>query len=134
MISANGSTAPRVYARAAGRLGWRPMTQPPQVIGVVGAGTMGAGIAQLAALAGARTLLYDAAEGAVERALERIPQQLERGAQRGRWSTEDATAAAGRLEAARAPGAAARSGPIGAAAPRAPPGQKELLAKLSPPP
>src|SRR3954467_7605058 len=100
MIRANGSTAPRVYARAASRLGWRPMTQPPQVIGVVGAGTMGAGIAQLAALAGARTLLYDAAEGAVERALERIPQQLERGAQRGRWSTEDATAAAGRLEAA----------------------------------
>ena len=31
----------------------------PQVIGVVGAGTMGAGIAQLAAAAGARTLLHD---------------------------------------------------------------------------
>src|SRR4051794_34889638 len=100
MISANGSTAPRVYARAASRLGWRPMTQPPQVIGVVGAGTMGSGIAQLAALSGARTLLHDPAEGAVERALKRIPQQLERGAQRGRWSEEDATAAAGRLEAA----------------------------------
>src|SRR3954465_9978527 len=100
MIRANGSTAPRVYARRGRLLGWRPMTRPPQVIGVVGAGTMGAGIAQLAALAGARTLLYDAAEGAVERALERIPQQLERGAQRGRWSAEDATAAAGRLEAA----------------------------------
>jgi 3-hydroxybutyryl-CoA dehydrogenase len=76
------------------------MTQPPQVIGVVGAGTMGAGIAQLAALAGARTLLHDPAEGAVDRALERIPQHLERGAQRGRWSEEDATAAAQRLEAA----------------------------------
>jgi 3-hydroxybutyryl-CoA dehydrogenase len=29
-------------------------------IGVVGAGTMGSGIAQLAALAGARTLVFDA--------------------------------------------------------------------------
>jgi len=34
------------------------MTHPPSsVIGVAGAGTMGAGIAQLACLSGARTLL-----------------------------------------------------------------------------
>src|SRR3954447_25444781 len=131
MISANGSTAPRVYARAAGRLGWRPMTQPPQVIGVVGAGTMGAGIAQLAALAGARTLLYDAAEGAVERALERIPQQLERGAQRGRWSAEDATAAQGRLEAAGALDALAGCELIVEAAPESLAVKKELFETLS---
>ena len=31
----------------------------PETIGVVGAGTMGAGIAQLAAQTGARTLIYD---------------------------------------------------------------------------
>src|SRR5689334_18441951 len=100
MMRANGSNAARVYARAPAGLACASMTQPPQVIGVVGAGTMGAGIAQLAALSGARTLLHDPAEGAVERALERIPQQLERGAQRGRWSAEDAQAAAERLEAA----------------------------------
>ncbi|MCW2985247.1 MAG: 3-hydroxybutyryl-CoA dehydrogenase, partial [Conexibacter sp.] len=35
----------------------------PQVIGVVGAGTMGSGIAQLAAQSGARTLLFDPVEG-----------------------------------------------------------------------
>jgi 3-hydroxybutyryl-CoA dehydrogenase len=72
----------------------------PQVIGVVGAGTMGAGIAQLSALAGARTLVHDPVKAALDRALERIPAALERGAAKGRWSAEDASAAAARLEAA----------------------------------
>jgi 3-hydroxybutyryl-CoA dehydrogenase len=107
------------------------MTQPPQVIGVVGAGTMGAGIAQLAALSGARTLLHDPAEGAVERALERIPQQLERGAQRGRWSEQDATAAAGRLEAAADLDALGGCELIIEAAPEALAVKKELFETLS---
>src|SRR4051794_22051513 len=72
----------------------------PRVIGVVGAGTMGSGIAQLGALAGARTLLFDADGDAVERALERIPAQLERGAEKRRWSAEDAGSASERLEGA----------------------------------
>jgi 3-hydroxybutyryl-CoA dehydrogenase len=80
------------------------MASAPKVIGVVGAGTMGAGIAQLGALAGARTLLHDADPAAVERALERIPRQLDRGAERGRWSPEDAAAARERLEGAAALG------------------------------
>jgi 3-hydroxybutyryl-CoA dehydrogenase len=37
------------------------------VIGVIGAGTMGAGIAQVAAQAGHPVLLFDAAEGAAAR-------------------------------------------------------------------
>ena len=60
---------------------------------------MGAGIAQLACLSGARTLVYDADREALERGIERIRAQLDRGAARGRWSPEDASAAAGRLEA-----------------------------------
>ena len=36
-----------------------PAVAAAQVIGVVGAGTMGAGIAQLACLSGARTLVHD---------------------------------------------------------------------------
>jgi 3-hydroxybutyryl-CoA dehydrogenase len=76
------------------------MSGAPKVIGVVGAGTMGAGIAQLAALSGAQTLLFDADAGAVERALERIPQHLDRGAERGRWSAEDAAGARDRLASA----------------------------------
>jgi 3-hydroxybutyryl-CoA dehydrogenase len=78
------------------------MSAAPRTIGVVGAGTMGSGIAQLAALSGARTLLFDAAAGAVDRALERIPAQLDRGAERGRWTAEDASAARERLQRAHA--------------------------------
>ena len=79
------------------------MSEPaaPATIGVVGAGTMGAGIAQLACLSGARTLLHDPVADALDGALQKIPRDLEKGAARGRWSEEDATAAAGRLEAAR---------------------------------
>ena len=50
----------------------------PEVIGVAGAGTMGAGIAQLACLAGARTLLHDPIEEALERGLGQIRGHLER--------------------------------------------------------
>ena len=48
----------------------------PGVIGVAGAGTMGAGIAQLAANAGARTLLFDPQPGAAERGREKIAHRL----------------------------------------------------------
>jgi 3-hydroxybutyryl-CoA dehydrogenase len=60
---------------------------------------MGAGIAQLACLAGARTLLHDPDAEALEGGLERIRRQLERGATGSRWSAGQATAAAERLEA-----------------------------------
>ena len=72
----------------------------PEVIGIVGAGTMGAGIAQLGCLAGARTLLHDPFPEALERGIAQIRGFLERGAERGRWSSEDAQAASARLEAA----------------------------------
>jgi 3-hydroxybutyryl-CoA dehydrogenase len=51
----------------------------PEVIGVCGAGTMGAGIAQLAAQAGARTLVYDPVEGAAAKAIDRIAQLVAKG-------------------------------------------------------
>jgi 3-hydroxybutyryl-CoA dehydrogenase len=70
---------------------------PPKTIGVAGAGTMGAGIAQLACLSGARTLLYDPVPDALERGVGQIRRQLESGAERGRWTSEDAAAAAARL-------------------------------------
>jgi 3-hydroxybutyryl-CoA dehydrogenase len=73
---------------------------PAQVIGVVGAGTMGGGIAQLACLSGARTLIHDPFPEALARGVERIRGHLERGAEQGRWSSEEASAAAERLEAA----------------------------------
>ncbi len=69
-------------------------------IGVAGAGTMGAGIAQLACLAGARTLLHDPASDALDRGLERIKAQLRRGVERSRISARDADEAVSRLERA----------------------------------
>jgi 3-hydroxybutyryl-CoA dehydrogenase len=72
----------------------------PSIIGVAGAGTMGAGIAQLACLAGARTLLHDPLEEALARGVEQIKRNLDRGVERERWSRADADAAAARLEAA----------------------------------
>jgi 3-hydroxybutyryl-CoA dehydrogenase len=58
------------------------------VIGVVGAGTMGAGIAQLAAATGARTLLHDPQPEALERGLKAVAEGLERWRSRGRLERE----------------------------------------------
>jgi 3-hydroxybutyryl-CoA dehydrogenase len=51
---------------------------------VLGAGTMGAGIAQLAVQSGARTLLHDPAEEALERGLNNARERIERGIEKGR--------------------------------------------------
>ncbi len=72
----------------------------PEVIGVCGAGTMGAGIAQLACQAGARTLLHDPDPEALKRGIAGIERHLERGVERGRVSRADADAARGRLHPA----------------------------------
>jgi 3-hydroxybutyryl-CoA dehydrogenase len=72
----------------------------PQAVGVVGAGTMGGGIAQLACLAGARTLLHDPDPAALERGAAGVRANLAKGAERGRWSAAEAEAAAARLEPA----------------------------------
>ena len=48
------------------------------MIGVIGAGTMGAGIAQLGAQAGERTLLHDPDAGALDRGVEAARERLER--------------------------------------------------------
>ncbi len=69
-------------------------------IGVAGAGTMGAGIAQLACLGGYETLLHDPDPGALERGVERLRADLERGMHRGRWTEAEAEAAAARVRPA----------------------------------
>ncbi|MBA2505080.1 MAG: 3-hydroxyacyl-CoA dehydrogenase [Thermoleophilaceae bacterium] len=73
------------------------MADAPQRLGVVGAGTMGAGIAQLGVLAGMDTLLHDPVPDALSRGGESIAKNLAKGAERGRWSTDDADAAKERL-------------------------------------
>ncbi|HEX6689037.1 MAG TPA: 3-hydroxyacyl-CoA dehydrogenase NAD-binding domain-containing protein [Solirubrobacterales bacterium] len=69
-------------------------------VGVVGAGTMGAGIAQIAALGGYETRLHDPAPQALEDGIERLRSALAKGAQKGRWSEADAEAASARIGAA----------------------------------
>jgi 3-hydroxybutyryl-CoA dehydrogenase len=71
---------------------------PAAIIGVLGAGTMGAGIAQLACRSGAVTLLHDPIAEALQRGVERAHDGLRREAARGRLSPEEAQAAAERLQ------------------------------------
>ena len=56
-------------------------------IGVVGAGTMGAGIAQVAAQAGHEVLIYDALDGAAEKGLRGVAKGLDRLVERGKIDT-----------------------------------------------
>jgi 3-hydroxybutyryl-CoA dehydrogenase len=66
-------------------------------IGVIGAGTMGRGIAYAAALGGYRTVLEDVMPEMLAKGIAWIQQTLEEGVQRGKVSREDATAAMGRI-------------------------------------
>ncbi|HLM86417.1 MAG TPA: 3-hydroxyacyl-CoA dehydrogenase NAD-binding domain-containing protein [Solirubrobacteraceae bacterium] len=68
------------------------------VIGVLGAGVMGCGIAQLAARSGARTLLHDPFPEALARGTQSARDGLGKEAAKGRLTEEDAQAAGARLE------------------------------------
>lgn len=70
-----------------------------QVVGVIGAGAMGSGIAQAAAVAGHETVLVDAVDGAAESARSRLVETLERLAHKGKLTAAQASSAAGRIRA-----------------------------------
>src|SRR5215210_1168357 len=70
----------------------------PRRIGVVGAGTMGSGIAQVAAAAGLDVRLYDVAEAALERGLTNVQTSLERFVRSGRLGQDGAAAALARIQ------------------------------------
>ncbi len=71
-----------------------------KAIAVIGAGTMGHGIAQVAALAGYRTVLTDARPETLEPALNRIRKNLDGAVQRGKLTPDAAQAALDRLSIA----------------------------------
>jgi 3-hydroxybutyryl-CoA dehydrogenase len=66
-------------------------------VGIAGAGTMGAGIAQAAVLGGLETVIQDPDEAALERGVTRLREGLAKGAERGRWSEDEANGALERL-------------------------------------
>jgi 3-hydroxybutyryl-CoA dehydrogenase len=66
----------------------------------VGAGTMGAGIAQVACVAGFETRLHDPVPAALEHGVEQIRESIERSVEKGRIAREDADGALARLHPA----------------------------------
>jgi len=76
-----------------------PIIDRSEAIGIVGAGTMGVGIAEVAASAGHPVRLFDAMEGTAGAALERAARRLQRRAERGRITGQEKDAILGRMEA-----------------------------------
>ncbi|MBI2875165.1 MAG: 3-hydroxybutyryl-CoA dehydrogenase [Firmicutes bacterium] len=66
-------------------------------IGVVGAGQMGSGIAQVAAQAGYRVLLRDVSEALVDRGVAGIDRNLARAVEKGKLQADDRAATLGRI-------------------------------------
>ncbi|GAA1101328.1 MULTISPECIES: 3-hydroxyacyl-CoA dehydrogenase family protein [Kitasatospora] len=70
---------------------------PTQRIAVIGAGLMGAGIAQVSAQAGHPVVLRDVTEAALQRGLDGIRASYEKFVGKGRMTAEEAEAALGRI-------------------------------------
>jgi 3-hydroxybutyryl-CoA dehydrogenase len=77
---------------------------------VVGAGIMGAGIAQVAAQAGHPVMLYDARPGAAQAALSRLETTFEKLVAKGKFSADDAALTLARIEPITSLDAAASAG------------------------
>jgi len=69
-------------------------------VGVLGAGTMGHGIAQVCAMAGLGVSLYDPQPGQVDSALAAVKRNLDKGVERGKVSPEVRALAVGNLHKA----------------------------------
>ncbi len=76
------------------------MNAPQLSLGVIGAGAMGTGIAQVAATGGIDVIIFDTRPGAAAKACEGIAARLSKRAAEGKMPTEDADAAAKRLHPA----------------------------------
>ncbi|MCF8197774.1 MAG: 3-hydroxyacyl-CoA dehydrogenase [Sulfuritalea sp.] len=74
---------------------------PSLCIGIVGTGAMGRGIAQIAAQAGIRVLMFDALHGAATNARETVVATLGKLAEKGKISSEALSAATAKLEVVR---------------------------------
>lgn len=102
-----------------------------RTVGVCGAGTMGAGIAQTCAVAGFSVVLYDAFPEVLPRAIRRIQQDTERAVQRGRLSLQEREEALARLRSTQDLSDLAGCDLIVEAAPEDLALKKDLFAKLA---
>jgi 3-hydroxybutyryl-CoA dehydrogenase len=66
-------------------------------LGVVGAGQMGSGVAQVAAQSGLHVVIYDIKEESIERALNVIKRHLDNGVEKGRLNESDRALALKRI-------------------------------------
>ena len=73
------------------------MADKAEKIGVLGAGTMGAGIAQVSVQAGFETLLYDIAQEFIDKGMERICGFLQGSREKGKLTAESEKEILGRL-------------------------------------
>ncbi|WP_209427680.1 3-hydroxyacyl-CoA dehydrogenase [Pararhodobacter sp. SW119] len=74
------------------------LTDPELLVGVVGAGAMGAGIAQVTAVAGRKVFIYDQRDGAAEAARKAVLARLDKRVVAGKMSGADREACARRLQ------------------------------------
>jgi 3-hydroxybutyryl-CoA dehydrogenase len=74
------------------------MAQRIEKVGVLGAGLMGHGIAQVAAQAGYEVVLREVDDAALQKGIGKIEKQLARAVEKGKSSQEDADAVRGRIQ------------------------------------
>jgi len=67
------------------------------IVGIVGAGAMGAGIAQVAAMAGAEVRIFDTSQEAKTKALQNITSSIQKFVEKGKVSTPESIAIVGRI-------------------------------------
>jgi 3-hydroxybutyryl-CoA dehydrogenase len=82
-------------------------SKPDLLVGIVGAGAMGRGITQVAAVGGLRVRLFDVDEAQVADAVGFVQRMLGRAAEKGDMSAADVTSALARIEAVADPAALA---------------------------
>ena len=75
------------------------MSMPTEHVAVLGAGVMGHGIAQVAAVSGMTVTLFDVHDGALLRGMENIRQTLSKSISLGKLTEDERTAALARLRA-----------------------------------
>jgi 3-hydroxybutyryl-CoA dehydrogenase len=106
------------------------VTTQEHTVAVLGAGTMGSGIATVAVRAGYRTIIHDREEGNLKKGVESVRGFLAKSARLGKLTQEQADAAAGRIEGTTDLGDLAAAGVVIEAIYEDLAAKKELFAEL----